>query len=64
MVPLPLAASMESDVGSSFSSSSDGGVEVGGIGVQVSKGLGNFGVGAVDGSQGRTGDGAGAVGGL
>ena len=39
-------------------------LEVGGIGIQVGDGLGNFGVGAIDGGQGRTIDGAVAIGGL
>ena len=54
----------EGDIGSIFRSSRECGVEVGGISIQVSESLNNFSSGAIDGSQGRTVDGAGAVGGL
>ena len=62
MVPLPLAVSMA--VISAAVASEDGAVEVGGIGIQISEGLNDSSGGAVDFSQGRTGDGAVAVDGL
>ena len=51
------------DVGGVFNTC-EGAVEVGGIGIQIGKGLNNFGGGAVDFGQSRTIDGAVAIGGL
>ena len=63
MEPLPLALD-GSDIEAGRRNSCEGAVEVGGIGVQIGKGLNNSCGGAVDFSQSRTSDGAVAIGGL